>query len=166
MKKWEKEWKRGAMAFVVAIFAVVGLSGCVTSRMPARTTSKVKYVEVKPEFVEVDFDAIKSTNGVKMIKDKNSPIQVITFAKSLSAVGRNKEAATIYLDAAKRFKSQSGRFENDCKKAAVRENWMDGDFESAKQLLTKIESDQDIYTAASEANSLRQLKALLKVGNR
>jgi hypothetical protein len=161
MKKRTKEGKSGAMMMVAAIFAVIGLSGCATQRMPAKIVTEVKPVEIKPEYVVVDFDSIEVSDQVRMINNRNSPSQVITFAKSLSAAGRNKEAASIYLDAAKRFNSQDGRFENDCRKAAVREQWMDGDFESARQLLSQIESEQDIYTAASEADSLRKLRKLL-----
>jgi len=162
MKKRTGKWGKGAMSFIIAIFAVIGLSGCgTTSTMQSEVSYEPVPIKLKAEFVEVDFDNVEVPEKVKMIKDRNLPEQVISFAKSLSAAGRNKEAAAIYLDAAKRFKSKSGRFENDCRKAAVREQWMDGDFDSAKQLLAQIESEQDLYTAASEADSLRKLRKLL-----
>lgn len=159
MRKWMKRGESNGVGAIlaVAVLVVLGLSGCTTTNSPVLTP-----VKVVPEYVKVDFDSSDTPSEVKMIEDKNSPIQVITFAKSLSDGGRNKEAAEIYLDAARRFKSQSGRFENDCRKAAVREYWMDGDFSSAKKLLTQMESEQDIYTAASEAGSLRKLRKLLE----
>ena len=166
MKKWAKEVKRWRILMVFAIFAAMGFSGCATASKQVAVQSRTEPVAVQPEYVEVDFDSVEVPTEVKMIEDRNSPEQVIAFAKSLSNAGRNKEAAVIYLDAAKRFKSQSGRFANDCRKAAVREEWLDGDFESAKKLLTQMESEQDIYTAASEAESLRKLRRLLAVSSR
>ena len=166
MKKRAKELKRWSFPGILAIFAVMGFSGCATTSRQVAVQKHIEPVVVEPEYVVVDFDSVEVPKEVKMIEDRNSPEQVIAFAKSLSNAGRNKEAATIYLDAAKRFKSQSGRFENDCRKAAVREHWLDGDFESAKKLLAQMESEQDIYTAASEADSLRKLRRLLEASSR
>ena len=164
MRKFVKDDIQLRLLMASAIFAVLGFSGCATAPEKVAVQSATEPVVVKPEYVVVDFDSVEVPEEVKRVEDRNSPEEVISFARSLSNKGRNREAALIYLDAAKRFRSRSGRFENDCKKAAVREEWLDGDFESAKKLLKQMEAEQDIYTAASEADSLRKLRHLLEAG--
>ena len=96
------------------------------------------------------------------VKNLNDPQEVITFARNLSNIGRFQDSAEIYLDAAKRFVSIGRRFEFDCKKAAVREYWLDGDFSAAQKLLDTLDKDRDIYSKATEAEGLRSLRELLK----
>lgn len=108
--------------------------------------------------------------GEIRVPDRGSPEEVVSFAQNLSSAGRCAEAAEVYLDAAKRFESMDGRFESDCRQAAVREYWLAGDSVAAAELLDSIEAEQDLYSRAAEAESIRNLRNLLDsvnpVGNR
>ena len=99
---------------------------------------------------------------IKKHINRGDPVEVIIFARNLSAAGRNLESAAIYLDAAKRFQSVEKRFENDCRKAAVREYWFAGEYGSAHKLLDEIEKNQDVYSRARESENLRRLRSLLR----
>ncbi len=101
---------------------------------------------------------------VQYVENRNDPVEVVQFARTLSAAGRHREAAGIYLDAAARFQSVGGKFELDCRKEAVREYWLAGDLEHARQLLADLEAEQDIYRRAEEEKSLKRLRALLNSG--
>lgn len=98
------------------------------------------------------------------VDNRNDPVQVIQFARTLSAEGRNKDAARIYVDAAKRFESVDNKFEQDCLKEAVREYWLAGDYVNARKLFTKLDNDQDIYRRAAEEENLARLRKLLETG--
>ena len=76
------------------------------------------------EATPVVFD--KHMPPIAFVKDKDDPLQVIRFARTLSAEGRNLDAARIYEDAANRFQSVDNKFEMDCQKEAVREYWISG----------------------------------------
>ncbi len=116
----------------------------------------------KPEMTEVEFPENETPGPIFRIKDRNDVVEVISFARSLSAAGRYKDSAKIYLDAASRFKSSTGNFEIDCKMAAVREYWLAGEFEKAHKLLDLLEKEQDIYNRAGESSDIRRLRQLLK----
>ena len=118
----------------------------------------------KPQITEVEFPTDEKPGPIFRIKDRNNPREVIAFARSLSAAGRYEDSAKIYLDASRRFKSVTGNFEHDCKKAAVREFWLAGEFDKAHQLLDQLEKEQDIYSRAEESKSLRRLRQLLRDG--
>ena len=136
----------------ILTFAVVMLTGC---------RSMFGSKEEKPQYVNYDFSQTGEVESGYKLKEKNNPVQVIMFAKSLSAAGRYKDGANIYLDAADRFSSKNGHFEFDCRMAAVRELWLAGDLEGAAEQLNELESYQDVYMKASEAESIRKLRQLL-----
>jgi hypothetical protein len=137
---------------VSSLVVTIVITGC-TSTAPAPP---------KPSMVDVEFPENEKSIPLFRIQDRNNPREVITFARSLSAVGRYKESAAIYLDAAKRFKSASGNFEIDCQMAAVREFWLAGEFGKAHKLLDKLEKEQDIYNRAGESKDIRRLRSLLR----
>ena len=116
----------------------------------------------KPEMAEVEFPENETPGPIFRVKDRNDVAEVIAFARSLSAAGRYKDSAKIYLDASSRFKSSTGNFEIDCKMAAVREYWLAGEFEKAHKLLDLLEKEQDIYNKAEESTDIRRLRQLLK----
>lgn len=116
----------------------------------------------KPQMTEIEFPTGEKPGPIFRIKDRNDPKEVIAFARSLSAAGRYEDSANIYLDASRRFKSVTGNFEHDCKKAAVREFWLAGEFDKAHKLLDQLEKEQDIYSRAEESKSLRRLRQLLR----
>jgi len=99
--------------------------------------------------------------STSFVKDKDDPLQVIGFARTLSAEGRNLDAARIYEDAANRFQSVDNKFEMDCKKEAVREYWIAGKYAKARKLYDELDADQDIYRRAAEEDSLVRLRAML-----
>ena len=101
---------------------------------------------------------------VTQVTNRNDPVQVIQFARTLSAEGRNLDAARIYIDAAKRFESVDNKFEQDCLKEAVREYWMAGEYGKAQKLFNRLDNDQDIYRRAAEEESLARLRKLLAPG--
>ena len=136
---------------VVSILTGISLSGCYSSKGPAN-----------PQMRETAFAAQQGVVPIFRIKNRNDAQEVIALARSLSDAGRYKESASIYLDAAQRFKSASGNFEIDCKMAAVREFWLAGNLVKASQLLDKLESEQDIYNRASEADDIRSLRSMLR----
>jgi len=102
---------------------------------------------------------------ITSVRDKDDPLQVIRFARTLSDEGRNLEAARIYEDAANRFESVDKKFEIDCQKEAVREYWIAGKYAKARKLLDELESDQDIYRRASGEKSLARLRKMLSSGS-
>lgn len=116
----------------------------------------------RPEYAEVVIDDQGGELPVPRRVDRGDPVAVIRFARSLSVAGRNREAGLIYLDAGERFVSIDGTFENDCRKAAVREFWADGDFTKAEAILQELEREQDIYARAAEEESLRELRKLFQ----
>ena len=101
---------------------------------------------------------------VTQVTNRNDPVQVIQFARTLSAEGRNLDAARIYIDAAKRFESVDNKFEQDCLTEAVREYWMAGEYAKANKLFTRLDNDQDIYRRAAEEENLARLRKLLNSG--
>ena len=110
--------------------------------------------------------ALTDCTGCELrVPDRRDPKAVVAFARTLSANGRFDEAAGVYLDAAKRFRSADERFEADCRKAAVREYWLGGHPDKARELLDDIEANQDLYSRAAEQDSLRKLRELLTVGD-
>lgn len=144
---------RIAMLTVVSILTTVSLSGCYwfSSQEPQ-----------KPQMQQTVFAAQQGDLPIFRIKNRNDAKEVISLARSLSNAGRYKESASIYLDAAKRFKSASGNFEIDCKMAAVREFWLAGNLVKASKLLDELENEQDIYNRASEAGDIRRLRSMLR----
>ena len=141
---------RITMLSVATILAGISLAGCY-SKEP-----------VKPQMYPTAFSAQEEAVPIFRIKNRNNAQEVITLARSLSKAGRYKESASIYLDAAQRFKSTSGNFEIDCKMAAVREYWLAGELVKASQLLDELESEQDIYNRVSEADEIRRLRSMLR----
>ena len=117
--------------------------------------------EKETEYSSVNFSEHEPIKKLTKIDDKNNPIDVVNFARSLSKAGRYKESAKIYLDAAERFKSRSGNFEIDCRMSAVKEYWFAGDLKSAQEELSALENEQDIYSYSSEADAIRKLRKLL-----
>ena len=95
------------------------------------------------------------------VNNRDDPVQVVQFARTLSRRGRNAEAAEIYLDAANRFQSVGGRFELDCRKAAVREFWLAGENVQARALLDELEQEEDIYRRAAEQAELQKLREMI-----
>lgn len=140
------------LILLAAMSGVTALTGC-RSTPPAPP---------KPVMSEVDFPENEQIVPLFRIQDRDNPKEVITFARSLSAAGRYKESAEIYLDAASRFKSASGNFEIDCRMAAVREYWLAGNFTRAHDLLDRLEKEQDIYNRAGESEDIRRLRTLLR----
>jgi hypothetical protein len=140
------------MKFIIPILTVaiaMTLGGC--SSM---------YDEATP----VVFD--RHMTPITFVKDKDDPLQVIRFARTLSAEGRNLDAARIYEDAANRFRSVDNKFEMDCQKEAVREYWIAGKHSKARKLFDELDADQDIYRRAAEDESLVRLRAMLDSGGR
>ena len=90
----------------------------------------------------------------------------IRRARTLSKAGRHGNAAKTYLRAAKRFESKSGRFEMDCQMSAVKEYWLAGDLVKARKLLTKLQTQSDIYARAAAHRGLRELDLLLSDAER
>ena len=121
--------------------------------------------ETKPQYVCYDLSVTNNAVPNYKVNDKNNPVEVIMFAKSLSVAGKYKDSASIYLDAAERFTSKSGHFEFDCRMAAVRELWLSGNLKGAAKQLTELENYQDIYLKASEEKSISELRRLLKESN-
>ena len=138
---------------IVSLITTSGLSGCYwfDSKQP-----------VKPQMQETTFSARHGDVPIFRIKNRNDAQEVITLARSLSSAGRYKESASIYLDAAERFKSSTGNFKIDCKMAAVREYWLAGNLAKAGQLLDELEKEQDIYNRASETDDIRRLRTMLR----
>ncbi|NQZ57876.1 MAG: hypothetical protein HRT88_10490 [Lentisphaeraceae bacterium] len=93
--------------------------------------------------------------------DKNSPREVIAFARGLASFGRHAESAKVYRDASDRFTSIGKDFENDCRREAVRQYWLAGDNSTARTLLAQLQANQDIYSHSSESVSFRNLKKLI-----
>ena len=143
---------RIAMLSIVSVITGISLSGCywLDSKEPA-----------KPEMQETTFSS-QGAVPIFRIKNRNDAKEVISLARSLSNAGRYKESASIYLDAARRFKSSTGNFAIDCKMAAVREFWLAGNLVKASQLLDKLEKEQDIYNRASETDDIRRLRNMLR----
>lgn len=106
-----------------------------------------------------------AANGDIRLPNRRDPGEVVNLARNLSETGRHREAAAIYLDAAGRFRSVDGRFEEDCRKSAVREYWLGGEAAKARALLDDIETSQDIYARAAEDGSIRRLRALLSAAD-
>ncbi len=98
---------------------------------------------------------------VEKVDNLKNPKAVIKLARNLSAAGRHQEAAGIYLDAAGRFDSVGKQFENDCKKAAVREYCIDGDFDQAKSLLSQLQRQQGVYAKAYESEDFTNLRDMI-----
>jgi hypothetical protein len=144
---------RIAMLTVVSLMTAIGLSGCYwfESKQPA-----------KPQMHETAFAPQLGKIPIFRIKNRNDAKEVIALARSLSSAGRYKESASIYLDAAERFKSSTGNFKIDCKMAAVREYWLAGNLVKARKLLDELEKEQDIYNRASEADDIRRLRTMLR----
>ncbi len=103
-----------------------------------------------------------NTPPVRYVKNRNDPVEVIQFARTLSASGKNLDSARIYLDAAKRFESVDGKFELDCRKEAVREFWYAGEYVKARELFNELDAEQDIYRRAAEEEDLNRLRMLLE----
>lgn len=144
---------RIAMLTIASIVTGVSLSGCYwfDSKQPA-----------KPQMQATTFSANRENVPIFRIKNRNDSQEVIKLARSLSSAGRYKESASIYLDAAKRFKSGTGNFSIDCKMAAVREYWLAGNLVKASNLLDELEKEQDIYNRASETDDIRRLRTMLR----
>jgi hypothetical protein len=169
MIKTNQKREEGIMKLNAGILCVGGCIA-VAVMMGGCATPEPEPVVIAPQ-VNTDNLAAKviippegSPGPVKPVINKNDPIEVVAFARNLSYAGRNKESALIYLDAAKRFQSVNRRFENDCRKAAVREYWLAGMFGDSANLLDALEKEQDIYGYASESDNLRRLRALLNAG--
>jgi hypothetical protein len=148
-----KRQTRKIAALSVLALAVIMLAGC---------KSMFGKKDQKPQYVSYDFSETSDVEPGYIINNKNNPVQVIMFAKSLSTAGRYNDSAGIFLDAADRFNSKSGRFEFDCKTAAVRELWLDGNLKGAAKQLNELEMHDDIYLKASEVKSIRKLRRVLK----
>jgi hypothetical protein len=151
----KKQTRKIAVLSVLA-FAVIMLTGC---------RSMFGKKDQQPKYVSYDFPKTGEVGPDYKINNKNNPVQVIMFAKSLSRAGRYNDSSGIFLDAADRFNSKSGRFEFDCKTAAVRELWLDGNLKGAAKQLNELEMHDDIYLKASEVKSIRKLRRLLKESN-
>ena len=145
--------KRIILMSVTALLMAAILSGC--------GTFGFNDDEKGPQYVCYQFPEDEPVKQLSKIGNKNNPNEVIDFARSLSKAGRYKEAAHIYLDAAERFKSKNGSFGIDCRMAAVKEFWFAGDLKSARDELTALERDQDIYSYSGEADAIRKLRKLL-----
>ncbi len=156
-KKWSVPVATG-----LGMLAAVILSGCGTTPVPPPQEPEVFSEPPAPKMQNVEFKEDEKPVPLFRISDRNNPQEVIKFARSLTAAGRYKEAGTIYLDAAKRFKSASGNFEIDCRMAAVREFWLAGEFTKAHELLDELEKEQDIYNRAGESEDIRRLRILLR----
>ncbi len=141
---------RIAMLSIATILTGVTLSACFSSQAE------------KPQMQTTAFSANRENIPIFRIKNRNDAKEVITLARSLSSAGRYKESASIYLDAAKRFKSSTGNFSIDCKMAAVREYWLAGNLVKAGALLDQLEKEQDIYNRASETEDIRRLRTMLR----
>ena len=141
---------RIAMLTVATIITGVTLSGCFSNKPE------------NPVMKETSFSANRENVPIFRIKNRNDAEEVIKLARSLSNAGRYKESASIYLDAARRFKSSTGNFSIDCKMAAVREYWLAGNLVKASDLLDLLEKEQDIYNRASEADDIRRLRTMLR----
>ncbi|RMD84311.1 MAG: hypothetical protein D6820_01230 [Lentisphaerae bacterium] len=109
--------------------------------------------------IEDQYDPVTS------VKNRQDPVEIIYFARTLAAEGRNLDAARIYLDAANRFRSVDGKFENDCRKEAVRQYWLAGQKQKAWDLFNQLNNEQDIYRRAEEEKNLRMLRELLTSDN-
>lgn len=144
---------RIAMLTVATIITGISLSGCYW--FDSKETAK-------PQMQETAFAPNQGAVPIFRIKNRNDAKEVIALARSLSSAGRYKESASIYLDAAKRFKSSTGNFSIDCKMAAVREFWLAGNLSKASQLLDELEKEQDIYNRASESDDIRRLRTMLR----
>jgi len=144
---------RIAMLTVVSLITAVSLSGCYW--FDSKQTDK-------PQMQETAFPSNQEAVPIFRIKNRNDAKEVIALARSLSSAGRYKESASIYLDAAERFKSSTGNFKIDCKMAAVREYWLAGNLVKASKLLDELEKEQDIYNRASEADDIRRLRTMLR----
>jgi hypothetical protein len=141
---------RIAMLTVATIITGVSLSGCFSNKSET------------PKMQETAFAPNQGAVPIFRIKNRNDAREVIALARSLSSAGRYKESASIYLDAARRFKSSTGNFSIDCKMAAVREFWLAGNLTKAGQLLDELEKEQDIYNRASETDDIRRLRTMLR----
>ena len=144
---------RIAMLTVVSLITAIGLSGCYWFESNQSTKSQMQ---------ETAFSARQGAVPIFRIKNRNDAKEVIALARSLSSAGRYKESASIYLDAAERFKSSTGNFRIDCKMAAVREFWLAGNLLKASRLLDELEKEQDIYNRASETDDIRRLRTMLR----
>ena len=137
---------------LVILSAAVLLPGCKSVFGPEDNTSP---------YTAVTFSEDEQVKPLTRIKDRNNPKDVIAFARSLSKAGRYTESAEIYIDAGKKFKSQSGNFEIDCQTSAVCEYWFAGNLNKAQQELKLLENNQDIYYYSGETKAIRKLRKLL-----
>ncbi len=144
--------KPATSTIILGLFILSLLTGC----------SIFDRKQTTPNYNEVHFSIDEPIKPLHRIADKNNPLDVIEFARSLSKAGRYKESAEVYLDAAKRFSSRSGDFGIYCRMSAVKEFWFSGDLSSAEQELNSLEHDQDIYSYSRESKSIRKLRKLLK----
>ena len=147
--------------YFISLIALVLLMTIVTGCQSAKPV-----FDPNAGYYNYEFPENQKSEELKRISDRNDPEEVVQFARSVSAEGRYKEAAEIYLDAADNFKSKSGNFEIDCKMAAVKEYWLAGELKMANEQLTQIESMQDIYLQASENEQIKKLRTLLKEGDK
>ena len=134
------------------LLTAVSITGCKTAPPP----------EAPQAMLPVEFRQAGKAGPIFRIQNRDNVVEVIEFARSLSAAGRYKEASEVFLDAADRFESASGNFEIDCKMAAVRELWLAGEFSKAHDLLDVLEREQDLYNRAGESEQIRRLRKLLK----
>lgn len=136
---------------IVGFAAIMALiAGCASDEFPDQNKA-VSVVISKPG----------KPGPVQKVQNMNDPEEIISLARNLSAAGRHREAASIYLDASERFHSVGREFENDCKKAAIREYCLDGNFQAANDMLDELEKEQDIYGAAYETEDFKKLRAMI-----
>ena len=122
-----------------------------TVKTPAQQTHLTNAVYINPDVVDKELSR----------PDTDSSKAVTTFARSLAQAGRHQESAAVYKDAADRFTSIGGLFEQDCLKEATRQYWLAGNKAEAQATLRQIELKQDIYSRGAETAAFKSLKTLI-----
>lgn len=153
MKKIKKVRIPGVVCFPAAA-ALMLLAGCAT-------TDDKASIPDENMAVSVTIEAPGTPGEIRKVENMKNPAEIIELARNLSGAGRHAESAAIYMDAAERFSSVGREFETDCKKAAVREYCLAGDFEQARDILDEVEKEQDIYGMAYESEDFKKLRAML-----
>lgn len=145
---------------IVTMGALALTTGCVGTHPDQNLGGKL--VSVQPQAVAVRVTVPDAPAPLQTVHDRNDINQVIAFALAKSDAGRHAEAASVFLDAANRFRSEGQALEQDLVKAAIAQHWLAGDIDAVRsdfELLANFQ--KDIYDTYNEDATIRTIRRIV-----
>ena len=153
-----KQLGKQTMLAVAATMAMA-VSGCAGT---AETTPQPVAAVSVPQYKTVSFADVPTNPKIEKVSDKSDVKKIVTLGLALSGEGKHKEAADVFEQALKDFKSKDSRLEQSIVQALICEHFKAGMIDKVREDFVKLDSYRtSVYDKFDDNADIAKIRKLV-----